>query len=211
MIDRTPIAVFVLAAAALLGVASFSLPVEQSTADGGNLQRGDQPPYARTPWGGDRIQLRNASDAVDPEWEQLAAFLKADRTDQKHYDPVSFPCGAFAEELHNNAEAAGIKAAWVVVEFEGDGPRHALNAFLTTDRGLVWIDSTDLGLGTCPLKNRLARGEESTMDKIAYLVPGEKYRSDCLDTLLQSLQPERDGLCPDGGPWGTVRSIETYW
>ena len=43
--------------------------------------------------------------------------------------------------LHNNAEKAGIRAAYVVVEFPlGEG--HALNAFRTKDRGLIYIDCT---------------------------------------------------------------------
>lgn len=61
-------------------------------------------------------------------------------------------CADFAEELHNNAESTGIRAAFVAVEL---GPcsyfpsigGHALNAFETTDRGLVFIDCTSSNQG----------------------------------------------------------------
>jgi len=44
--------------------------------------------------------------------------------------------------VHNNAEAAGIKAAWISIYFEGDDEGHACNAFQTVDRGLIYIDCT---------------------------------------------------------------------
>lgn len=47
--------------------------------------------------------------------------------------------------MHNNAEAAGIRAGWVSLTFEGTNDGHALNAFETTDKGLVYIDCTNSG------------------------------------------------------------------
>jgi hypothetical protein len=65
------------------------------------------------------------------------------------YDPAKFVCADYAERLHNNAEKAGIRAAYVIVEFSTNqtfaspfGSSHALNAFRTTDRGLVFVDVT---------------------------------------------------------------------
>ena len=61
-------------------------------------------------------------------------------------------CADFAERLHNDAEMAGIRCAYVSVTLAGySGPYdygissstgHACNAFQTTDRGLVYIDDT---------------------------------------------------------------------
>ena len=56
-------------------------------------------------------------------------------------------CGEFAETLHNNAEGNGIKAAWVAIRFEDDSTPHALNAFVTTDKGLIFIDVTGMEPG----------------------------------------------------------------
>jgi hypothetical protein len=104
------------------------------------VRYGEQPPYARTGDGYDKIQLVNNATAADPSWEQLASFLLSDPTDEQDYVPGVFMCGSFAEEVHNNAEAAGIRAAWVSLDFESDSKGHALNAFYTTDRGLVFVD-----------------------------------------------------------------------
>jgi hypothetical protein len=51
-------------------------------------------------------------------------------------------CADYAEMLHNNAEMAGIRCAYVSVGLNSPIYDHALNAFETTDRGLVYIDDT---------------------------------------------------------------------
>ena len=70
------------------------------------------------------------------------SFLLQDKTDEVIYDFNTFVCVDFAEMVHNNAEAVGIKAAIVCIVFTDGGPGHALNAFETKDRGLVYIDCT---------------------------------------------------------------------
>lgn len=96
---------------------------------------------------GDSIILKNNPHARNPSWTELKTFLLKDDTDSIKYDFNKFVCADFAERLHNNAEAAGIRAAFVVVWLgpssywpRSDG--HALNAFETTDKGLVFIDCT---------------------------------------------------------------------
>jgi hypothetical protein len=91
---------------------------------------------------GFRIVLENNPDAVDPTWDQVVAFLRADRTDEMEYVASDFMCGSFAQEVHNNAEKAGIRTAWVGIDLAGKKVGHAVNAFNTTDRGLVYTDST---------------------------------------------------------------------
>jgi hypothetical protein len=72
---------------------------------------------------GQPIILTENPEATDPTWEQLEAFLVSDTTDEVPYVLGSFICGDFAETLHNNAEAAGIRAAYVPVRLnqEVDG------------------------------------------------------------------------------------------
>ena len=89
---------------------------------------------------GKPVQLINNENAVDPTWKELKAFLFLDKTDQKPYIDYSYECASFAEELHNNAEARGIRAAFVGIFFSSEFEGHALNAFQTTDKGLVYID-----------------------------------------------------------------------
>jgi hypothetical protein len=62
-------------------------------------------------------------------------------------------CGDFAERLHNDAEMAGIRCAYVSVDLSGytdpynygipSDSGHALVAFQTTDKGLIYIDDTN--------------------------------------------------------------------
>jgi hypothetical protein len=75
----------------------------------------------------------------------LVEFLKVDKTDEHVYSESSFVCADFAEMLHNNAEKAGWRAAYVSIALGSSpdypsGSGHALNAFDTTDRGLVFVD-----------------------------------------------------------------------
>ncbi|UCH42573.1 MAG: hypothetical protein JSW16_07130 [Dehalococcoidales bacterium] len=91
---------------------------------------------------GEPIELIDNPDATNPTYAELVAFISKDGTDTNEYIPGKYVCADFAEDVHNNAEAAGIRAAWVGIEFEGDDIGHALNAFETTDKGLVYIDCT---------------------------------------------------------------------
>ena len=98
---------------------------------------------------GEPIVLVNNPDAEDPSWIDLYEFLRDDTTDKQEYDEDSFVCADFAEMLHNNAEAAGLRCAYVVIrlgpsELYPNGASHALNAFDTTDRGMVYIDSAGI-------------------------------------------------------------------
>ncbi len=52
-------------------------------------------------------------------------------------------CADFAERLHNDAEMAGIRCAYVSIDLSGYTGGHALDAFQTTDMGLVYVDDTN--------------------------------------------------------------------
>lgn len=93
------------------------------------------------------ITLRNNPNATNPSWKELKEFLLKDDTDSQRYDFNTFVCADFAEMLHNNAEVAGIRAAFVGIylgpcSYWPSSGGHALNAFETTDKGLVYIDCT---------------------------------------------------------------------
>lgn len=99
-----------------------------------------QLPYVKT--SDDPIRLINYPDAKDVSLAELKTFIYEDDTDKQLYIFGVRMCGHFAEEVHNNAERAGIKAALVIVDFADGSAPHALNAFQTTDYGLVYIDCT---------------------------------------------------------------------
>lgn len=133
---------------------------------------GKQPPYAKTSFGYDTINLVRNPNATDPTWQQLQAFLVADSTDKEVYNLLTFPCGAFAEELCNHAEASGIRAAWVAIDFADGSEGHALNAFLTTDKGLVYIDCTGDNIQRYTIGGN--NPAPTNNDKVAYVQVGKE-------------------------------------
>ena len=126
------------------------------------------------------VKLVNHKNATDPTWDELMSFLESDGTDELPYGTDVpylewYICGDFAEILHNNAEWSNIKAAFVAVDFvEGEG--HALNAFNTIDKGLVYVDCT--GRSHSQIMEELidnAEREDCENDRIAYVVIGKEY------------------------------------
>ena len=88
------------------------------------------------------VKLVDNPEATDPTWAELIEFLAQDTTEEHDYVANVYDCSQFSRDLHNNAEAHGIRAAEVQIAFEDEWYGHALNAFLTTDLGLVYIDCT---------------------------------------------------------------------
>jgi hypothetical protein len=143
------------------------------------------------------IELASNPDARDPSWDELMAFIQSDSTDGKPYIRTfywGYVCTDYAEDLHNNAEAAGIRAAWVGIDFGEGGPGHALNGFVTTDRGLVFIDCTE-------------------WDTMAYVKTGEELGYIDLHLAISpeySFYEERRQIWPYP-PMGIVRDMQIHW
>jgi hypothetical protein len=102
--------------------------------------------------------LSDNSGATNPTWGQLMTFLSEDQTEKHPYIKDVYDCSEFSRDVHNNAEARGIRAAVVSVDFRYETTGHALNAFLTTDYGLVYVDCVSL-------------------DTIARVKTGKEYRA----------------------------------
>jgi len=143
---------------------------------------------------GEPIELIDNPNATDPTYAELVAFIKEDSTDGHRYwssvdvyvgsAKVAYVCSDFAEDVHNNAEAAGIRAAWASIDFEGDEEGHACNAFETTDRGLVYVDCTGQSFSSKLQNLRVVETEEgfsfisdtpTSWDSIAYVEIGKEY------------------------------------
>jgi hypothetical protein len=101
-------------------------------------------------------------------------------------------CADFAERLHNNAELAGIRCAYVSVGLAGS-EGHACNAFQTTDRGLIYIDCTGISDSYGPDNN----------DKTVDIQVGEQYDP-------EYLFPSGGWYIP-GGTMGTVTDFQVVW
>jgi hypothetical protein len=105
------------------------------------------------------VVLIDNSAAKNPTWSQLMSFLAQDKTENHTYIANVYDCSQFSLAVHNNAEAAGIRAAEVQVTLKGESAGHAFNAFLTTDYGLVYVDCTE------------------APDRIAHAITGKEFRA----------------------------------
>jgi hypothetical protein len=143
---------------------------------------------------GQPITLVSNPAAVEPTFAQLESFLLLDKTDQNIYVPGAYVCTDFARDVYNNAEKAGIRAAFVGIKFNGISEGHALNAFMTTDKGLVFIDCTGLeALQAGPTDN----------DKIVTVKIGIDYQPVGLFSINgQTVQYPDDG---------TIADVQLYW
>ena len=152
---------------------------------GSVVASGIQPPFQD-------VDIVNYETATDPTWSQLLDFLLEDKTDERAYVDGVYMCGDFARDVHNNAEQSGIRAAYVAVKLPGD--YHALNAFKTTDKGLVFIDCTGL---------EAWESGPSSRDKTVEVKLGRRY-------VAKSLFPE-SGWSVRWGSMGTVLDVQIYW
>jgi hypothetical protein len=166
-------------------ISSLELQLELYRDTWGSVYSDVQPPFV----GADIVDYETATN---PTWAQLLGFLQNDKTDQKAYVPGIYMCGDFARDVHNNAERAGIRAAYVAVEFTD--VYHALNAFKTTDRGLVFIDCSGLEAWESGPSNR---------DKTVNVELDRKY-------VPKSLFPE-SGWSSTWGNMGTILDVQVYW
>ncbi len=79
-----------------------------------------------------RVELHN------PTYEEMMEFLARDDTDSNDYIKGEYVCRDFAADVNNNAEREGIRTAYVRIRSEGWG--HAIVAFQTVDKGLLFIE-----------------------------------------------------------------------
>ena len=173
--------------------------------------------YVFNQWSGDAsgtastivITINSDTDVIarfeealnNPSWVELKDFLYEDDTDEMEYVYPTTVCFDFAQRLQKNAKAAGWRCAFVEVELEGypdwygygipSSTGHALNAFETTDKGLVYIDCT------------AAPGYSGNADKIVDVIVGGEY-------VPNSIFPEF-GWGSTWGNMGTVLDVQIHW
>jgi hypothetical protein len=137
----------------------------------------------------------------DPSWAELKDFLDEDDTDRMEYVYPTTVCYDFAQRLQQNAKAAGWRCALVTVKLEGypdwydygipSTTEHALNAFQTTDKGLVYVDCT------------AAPGYHGNADKTVDIKVGGQY-------VPKSIFPE-PGWSSTWGNAGTILDVQIHW
>jgi len=75
----------------------------------------------------------------DPSYQEMKNFLEQDETSEQEYLRNEYICVDFAANVKANAAKEGIRCVYVVIEYLGT-TGHAIVAFDTTDRGLVYIE-----------------------------------------------------------------------
>jgi hypothetical protein len=175
---------------AQLAAAQSEIKLYQNTY--GQVESGDVHPTIGPD--GQPITLVGNPAATDPTFAQLESFLLADKTDQNTYVPGEYVCADFARDVYNNAEKAGIRTAFVGIEFTGNSPGHALNAFMTTDKGLVFIDCTG---------QEAPQGGSVDNDKIVTVKIGIDYQPVGLFPV--------NGQTVTFGDLGTIADVQVDW
>ena len=74
----------------------------------------------------------------NPTYKEMKEFLARDKTDSNAYIRGEYVCSDFASDVNNNAELEGIRTAYVRIRTEGRS--HAIVAFQTVDRGLLFVE-----------------------------------------------------------------------
>lgn len=137
-------------------------------------------------------------NAKDCTYEDLLIFLKEDLTDKMvlQENDVLNSCERYTLVLHDNAEKFGIRCGYAIVTFvEIDEVYgrfgHALCAFNTLDRGIIFIDDT--------FSPNVDVDRDSMFDKTGEVVVGQKYAPNRLfdDRKYKTM--------------GTVESVDVYW
>jgi hypothetical protein len=105
----------------------------------------------------------NGSTLRNPTWPEVEEFIKRDNTDSLPYREGQFDCDGYAITLRDNAWRLGIRSAYVALNY-GDEIGHALNAFETTDKGVIFVDCVE-------------------NDTIAYVKVGQLYGVIALDAV----------------------------
>lgn len=171
---------------------------DNSTCPDGNCDNGTVPPVSDNETGtttvnlckgntcvygnNGKMTLVNHNDAVNPSYEQLIAFTKENKIDERSYNANSYNCQDFAKAYHDACEAAGIKAGFVGC----DGMDHAFNVFQTTDKGIVYIDCTGVPGGKANQDKEITISGNKATGR--YLVQGWTFTYD-----------------------GSASNLEVYW
>lgn len=76
----------------------------------------------------------------DPSYEEMSQFLESDDTDKNEWVWPNYVCMHFARDVNEAATAAGIRCAYVYIDYYEMEWSHFLVAFETTDNGLIFIE-----------------------------------------------------------------------
>jgi hypothetical protein len=73
-----------------------------------------------------------------PTFKEVKDFILKDPTSRNTFVLNKYECRHFATDVNNNADAAGLRCAFVLLCYRNG--QHAVVAFDTTDRGMIYIE-----------------------------------------------------------------------
>jgi hypothetical protein len=84
------------------------------------------------------ISISPTIELKNPTFQELREFILKDPTSRKQFVLNKYECRHFATDVVNDAVAEGLVCGFVLLCF--DQGQHAVVAFNTTDRGLIYIE-----------------------------------------------------------------------
>lgn len=130
---------------------------------------------------GTQAGLGHGYTIKDSTYEQVLAFLSHDKTSDNKYVEPAYVCSHFARDVCNNAEAQGLRCAFVELRYSGSG--HSIVAFNAIDKGLVYF--------------------EPQSDEIVKPVVGKRF--------YQCVEPRPGYYYPSPAYDDTIRDILVIW
>lgn len=117
-------------------------------------------------------------DLRSPSWREVVKFVEDDHTNWNQWDGTiyggSYVCAEFALDLVDHAQAAGLKAGLLHIEWAGSYGGHAFVWFDTTDKGRMWIEPQTDYAYVRPIPQSVATVPEGTK----YLFPARTIFQD---------------------------------
>jgi len=159
---------------------------------------------ATSTWDFNGLQWTHSDNAqsANPTWNQLLTFVAQDKTDQHIYNLRTFNCVNYATTVYNDAEALGIEAATVTINLKNSTVGHAVNAFITSDYGLVFVD--------CTQSDKISRVEAGKLYRA--VSPGSMQLAQLNnDSWWDNLTGQYFFVTNDYGGQAVVDSIDIYW
>jgi hypothetical protein len=84
-------------------------------------------------------------DSKNVSYTELQSFLDTNQVHNKKYQFPFYVCQNYAVDLYNDSQRSGIRCLIILIDNGWQKPKHAFNAFVTIDKGIVFADCS---LGT---------------------------------------------------------------
>lgn len=89
---------------------------------------------------GSLVSTNRTVTLKNPTFQELKDFVLSDPTHRHAFIPNEYECRNFATDMINDAFHKGILAGFVLICYGPGLGQHAVVAFNTTDRGLIYIE-----------------------------------------------------------------------